>query len=91
MRALPDLRLGRVASTVRATFRRLSLEMAGFLLRVILLPLGDYSGIDLTFAILATNALHAVTMLFNAQRYRSGDEKILEREIAKDIERPRGN
>jgi hypothetical protein len=29
-------------------------------------------------------------MLFNAQRHRSGDEKILEREIAEDIERPRG-
>jgi hypothetical protein len=55
------------------------------------LPLGDYSGGDLTFAIRIECSTCGHLMLFNAQRYRSGDEKILEREIAEDIEGPRGD
>ena len=54
------------------------------------LPLGDYHEGDLTFAVRVECATCGHLMLFNAQRHRSGDEKILEREIAEDIERPRG-
>jgi hypothetical protein len=55
------------------------------------LPLCDYSEGDLTFAIRIECATCGHLMLFNAQRYRSGDEKILEREIPEDIERPLGD
>jgi DNA-directed RNA polymerase subunit RPC12/RpoP len=44
---------------------------------------------DLTFAVRIECTTCGHLMLFNAQRYRTGDEKILEREIAEDIE-PRG-
>ena len=41
------------------------------------LPLGDYHEGDLTFAVRIECATCGHLMLFNAQRYRSGDEKIL--------------
>ena len=45
------------------------------------LPLGEYQEGDLTFAVRIECATCGHLMLFNAQRYRDGDTKILEREI----------
>jgi hypothetical protein len=52
------------------------------------LPLGDYHEGDLTFAVRIECATCGHLMLFNAQRHRNGDAKILEREIAEDSETP---
>ena len=52
------------------------------------LPLGDYREGDLTFAVRIECAICGHLMLFNAQRHRNGDAKILEREIAGDSETP---
>jgi hypothetical protein len=52
------------------------------------LPLGDYREGDLTFAVRIECAICGHLMLFNAQRHRNGDAKILEREIAEDSETP---
>jgi hypothetical protein len=53
------------------------------------LPLGDCQEGDLTFAVRIECATCGHLMLFNAQRHRNGDAKILEREIAEDTESPR--
>ena len=55
------------------------------------LPLGDYREGDLTFAVRIECATCGHLMLFNAQRYRSGDEKILVPEAAEDNESPFGD
>jgi hypothetical protein len=52
------------------------------------LPLGDNREGDLTFAVRIECATCGHLMLFNAQRHRDGDAKILEREIAEDSESP---
>jgi len=52
------------------------------------LPLGEYQEGDLTFAVRIECATCGHLMLFNAQRHRNGDAKILEREIAEDTESP---
>ena len=52
------------------------------------LPLGEYHEGDLTFAVRIECATCGHLMLFNAQRHRNGDAKILEREIAEDSETP---
>ena len=48
------------------------------------LPLGDYHEGDLTFAVRIECATCGHLMLFNAQRYRTGDEQILVRERAEE-------
>src|SRR3974377_606936 len=50
------------------------------------LPDGDCGG-DLTFAVRVECATCGHLMLFNAQRYRTGDEKILVRELTGEQER----
>jgi hypothetical protein len=55
------------------------------------LPLGDYREGDLTFAVRIECTTCGHLMLFNAQRYRSGDEKILVPEKAEDTEGPFGD
>ena len=50
------------------------------------LPLSGYYGGDLTFAVQVECLACGHLMLFNAQRYRTGDEKILVGEVTKDGE-----
>ena len=55
------------------------------------LPLGDDREGDLTFAVRIECTTCGHLMLFNAQRHRSGDEKILVPEKAEDNESPFGD
>ena len=47
-------------------------------------------GVDLTFAVRVECGTCGHVMLFNAQSYRTGDEKILMLELAEDEERSLG-
>ena len=51
------------------------------------LPFGEDYGENLTFAVQLECLACGHLMLFNAQRYRTGDEKILMENLAEDSER----
>jgi hypothetical protein len=62
----------------------------GFPLGVDALPLQGDQGGDLTFAVRLDCVTCGYLMLFDAQRYRTGDEKILVLGLAEDEESPLG-
>ena len=53
-------------------------------------PLGEYHERDLTFAVRMDCITCGHLMLFDAQRYRTGDEKILVLGLAEDEDSPSG-
>ena len=55
------------------------------------LPFGEYQGEDLTFAMQMECLSCGHLMLFNAQRYRTGDEKILVEDLTEDRKGQRGD
>jgi hypothetical protein len=53
-------------------------------------PPGEYHGGDLTFAVEVECSTCGHLMLFNARRFRTGDEKILVEDLTQDEESPLG-